>query len=67
METLSKIVRVVLRFALPIGVNLRIYPIVGVNQRQMRFWHLAGFQPRFNGLGFTISGLQSPLTREEKR
>ena len=42
-------------FATPIGVNLRIYLPVGVNQRQMRLAEcasgilhdLAGFQPRY--------------------
>ncbi len=33
------------------------------NQRSMRVWHAAGFQPRFNGLGLTKSGLESPPTR----
>ena len=33
----------------PINVNLRIYHLVGVNQRQMRVRHLAGLKPRFIG------------------
>ena len=28
-------------------VNLRIYPIVGVNQRSMRVWHAAGLKTRY--------------------
>ena len=47
-----------------IGVNLRKYPIVGVNQRSMRVWHAAGLKPRFNGFGFTKSGFQTPPTRK---
>ena len=34
------------------------------NQRSMRVWHAAGFQPRYNGLSLTISGLESPPTRK---
>ena len=30
----------------------------------MRVWHAAGLKPRFNGLGFTKSGFQSPPTRK---
>ena len=32
----------------PIGVNLRIYPLVGVNQRQMRFLAFGGFSTPLN-------------------
>ena len=38
------------------GVLLSSFAIVGVNQRSLRFWHAAGFQPRFQIYSMKIRG-----------
>ncbi len=64
---------------LPIGVNLRVYFLVGVNQRQMRLAEyacgilhdLSGFQPRFSSVRASfardISRTVASKTRSDKK